>query len=162
MLFDYYYTGLVVFADRYIHDMEMAEDIVQSVFVRLWENRQAIKSSSIRHYLANAVKNNCIDLIRKNETREKYARRQIDREKEYGGDFWAESELERMIETAVGNLPARCREIFIMSRYEGLKSNEIAEKLQLSQRTVETQITKALKILRKELKDYLFQLFLTF
>ncbi|WP_423129939.1 RNA polymerase sigma-70 factor [Gaoshiqia sp. Z1-71] len=162
LLFEYYYTGLVVFADRYLHDTELAEDIVQSAFVRLWENRQAIKSPSVRYYLASAVKNSCIDLIRKNETQKKYAQRQTFQETDHGNDFWAESELQQLIETAIGNLPQRCREIFILSRYDGMKSHEIAQKLQLSQRTVETQITNALKILRKELKDYLFQLFLTF
>lgn len=162
MLFEYYYTGLVVFANRYMHDIEMAEDIVQSVFVRLWENKHAIKSPSIRYYLANAVKNNCVDLIRKRETQVKYAQRQAFQAVDHGDNFWAENELEQMIEKAISNLPARCREIFVMSRYEGLKSNEIARKLQLSQRTVETQIAKALKILRKDLKDYLLQFFLTF
>lgn len=162
LLFEYYYTGLVVFADRYLHDLEMAEDIVQSVFVRLWENRQAIKSTSIRHYLANAVKNNCIDLIRKKETEKKYTQRQTLQSTVQESDFWAENELAQMIETAINNLPPRCREIFILSRYEGLKSHEIAQRLQLSHHTVETQITKALRILRKDLKDYLFQFFFTF
>ena len=162
MLFEYYYTGLVVFADRYIHDMELSEDIAQSAFVHLWENKHAIKSASIRYYLANAVKNNCVDLIRKKETQEKYIQRQEKHSPDHGTEFWAESELEQMIENAISNLPPRCREIFILSRIEGLSSHEIAQKLQLSQRTVETQITKALKVLRKELKDYLFQLFITF
>lgn len=162
MLFEYYYTGLVVFADRYLHDTELAEDIVQSAFVRLWENRQAIKSPSVRLYLASAVKNSCIDLIRKNETQKKYAQRQTFQEADHGNDFWAESELQQMIQSAIDRLPPRCREIFILSRYEGLKSHEIAQKLQLSQRTVETQITNALKILRKDLKDYLFQFLFTF
>ncbi|MGQ8336120.1 RNA polymerase sigma-70 factor [Sunxiuqinia sp. A32] len=162
LIFDYYYTGLVVFADKYMHDIELSEDIVQSVFVKLWENREYIRSSSIKSYLSSAVKNNCIDLIRKKETQDKYVQRQksigIDSEHE----FWAEHELQKMVEDSIRKLPSRCREIFKMSRYDGLKSIEIADKLGISQRTVETQITKALKILRKDLKDYLFQLFLTF
>lgn len=162
LLFDYYYTGLVVFADRYMHDLELSEDIVQSVFVRLWENRQSIQSSSIRYYLSSAVKNNCIDLIRKKETQEKYVRRQLSGNADSGADFWAESELEQMIEKSIANLPPRCAEIFRMSRFDGLKTHEIAEKLQLSNRTVETQISNALKVLRKDLKDYLFQFFFTF
>ena len=162
LLFDYYYTGLVVFADRYMHDLELSEDIVQSVFVRLWENRQSIQSSSIRYYLSSAVKNNCIDLIRKKETQEKYVRRQLSGNVDSGADFWAESELEQMIEKSIANLPPRCAEIFRMSRFDGLKTHEIAEKLQLSNRTVETQISNALKVLRKDLKDYLFQFFFTF
>ncbi len=162
MLFEYYYTGLVVFADRYIHDLELSEDIVQSVFVRLWENRQLLKSASIRYYLSSAVKNNCIDQIRKKETQEKYTRRQSPGDFENGIDFWAETELEQLIEKSISDLPPRCAEIFRMSRFEGLKSSEIAKKLQLSQRTVEVQITNALKVLRKDLKDYLFQFLLTF
>ena len=162
MLFDYYYTGLVVFADRYLHDMELSEDIVQSVFVRLWENRYSIQSSSIRYYLSSAVKNNCIDLIRKKETQEKYTRRFLSNNITSGTDFWAESELEQMIEKSIANLPPRCAEIFRMSRFDGMKTHEIAEKLQLSNRTVETQISNALKILRKDLKDYLFQFLFTF
>lgn len=162
LIFDYYYTGLVVFADRYLHDMELSEDIVQSVFVRLWENRHSIQSSSIRYYLSSAVKNNCIDLIRKKETQEKYVRRQMAGEIDHGADFWAESELEQMIEKSIANLPHRCAEIFRMSRFEGLKTHEIAEKLNLSNRTVETQISNALKSLRKDLKDYLFQFLFTF
>ena len=161
-LFEYYYSSLAVYADHYLHDLEASEDIVQSVFVKLWENRSTIKAASIRFYLLNSVRNGCIDQLRKEETREKYIQRQIYQTKNTVDDFWAESELEKMIETAISKLPSRCREIFLLSRFEGLKSKEIARKLQLSQRTVETQITNALKILRKELKGYLFQLFFIF
>ncbi len=157
-LFDYYYSSLVIYADRYMHDQNAAEDIVQSVFVRMWENRLEIKAASIRFHLVSSVKNRCIDLIRKEGTQGKYIRRQMNQQNLQEGEFWAESELREMIETAIAKLPARCREIFILSRFEGLKSKEIAQRLDLSQRTVETQITHALKILRNDLKDYLFQL----
>ncbi len=154
-LFEYYYSGLVIYADHFLNNLESAEDIVQSVFVRLWENRTSINSSSIRFYLLNSTRNSCIDQIRKKETRDKYISRQIYQSGHFTNDFWAEHELEKMIETAIEKLPLRCQEIFKMSRVDGLKSKEIAQKLQISQRTVETQITNALKILRKELKDYL-------
>jgi RNA polymerase sigma-70 factor (ECF subfamily) len=101
-------------------------------------------------------------VIRKSATREKYIQRQIRQPSSVGEDFRAESELKEMIETAIGKLPPKCREIFELSRFEGLSSKEIAQKLQLSQRTVETHITHALKILRKELKDYLFHFFFIF
>jgi RNA polymerase sigma-70 factor (ECF subfamily) len=161
-LFEYYYSSLVIYADHFLHDQEAAEDIVQSVFVRMWENRLEIKAASIRFHLISAVKNSCIDLIRKEATQGKYIRRQASQTINFENDFWAESELKEMIETAIGKLPPRCREIFILSRFEGLKSKEIAERLNLSQRTVETQITNALKVLRNDLKDYLFQLFFIF
>lgn len=161
-LFDYYYSSLVIFADRYLHNQESAEDIVQSVFVKMWENREALKAVSIRFHLVNSVRNSCLDVIRKSGTREKYIQRQLHQSFHAGEDFWAESELKEMIETAIGKLPPKRREIFMLSRFEGLNSKEIAQKLQLSQRTVETHITHALKILRKELKDYLFQFFFIF
>lgn len=162
LLFNYYYSGLVIYADHFLFDLDMAEDVVQSVFVRLWENRQSIQSASVRYYLVNAVKNNCIDIIRKEETRKKYNQRQTNRDTEYAGEFWAETELREMIEKSMNKLAPKCREIFILHRYENLKSKEIAERLQLSPRTVETQIFKASKLLREDLKDYLFQLLFIF
>ncbi len=162
ILFNYYYSGLVIYADRFLHDLGMAEDVVQTVFVRLWENRQAVRSASVRYYLVNSVKNNCIDIARKEETRKKYNQHQINQPLNFQGEFWAETELREMIEKSINKLPARCREIFILNRYDNLKSKEIAQRLHLSPRTVEAQILKALKILRKDLKDYLFQLFLIF
>ena len=161
-LFDYYYSGLVIFADRYLRDQESAEDVVQSVFVKMWENRETLKMASVRSHLVSSVRNSCIDVIRKSATREKYIQRQIHQSTPVEEDFRAESELKEMIETAIGKLPPKCREIFELSRFEGLSSKEIAQKLQLSQRTVETHITHALKILRKELKDYLFHFFFIF
>ncbi len=162
IIFNHYYSGLVIYAEHFLYDQGMAEDIVQTTFVGLWENRQAIKSASIRHYLINSVKNKCIDILRKEETRKKYNQRQITQNINYQGAFWTESELREMIESSVNKLPPKCREIFILNRYENLKSKEIAQRLQLSPRTVETQILKALKLLRKDLKDYLFQLFFIF
>ena len=155
-LFEYYYSGLVIYADRFLDNPEAAEDVVQSVFVGLWENRKNINTSSLRLYLLNSTKNRCIDQIRKKKTKDKYILRQTYQSGHSTNDFWTEHELEKLIKTAIGKLPSRCRKIFELSRVEGLKSKEIAQKLQLSQRTVETQITNALRILRKELKDYLF------
>jgi RNA polymerase sigma-70 factor (ECF subfamily) len=162
LLFNFYYSGLVVYAGHFIHDLEMAEDVVQSVFMGLWENRQSIKSSSVRYYLVHAVKNKCIDIIRKEETWKKFNDRQLTRDKDYQGEFWAETELREIIRKSIDKLPPKCREIFVLNRYDNLKSKEIAEKLQLSPRTVETQILKASKLLREDLKDYLFQLLLFF
>jgi len=162
MLFNYFYSGLVIYADHYLHDLGMAEDVAQTAFVRLWENRESLKSTSIRCYLVNSVKNNCIDIIRKEETRNKYNQRQINNHIYYEGEFLAEIELREMIENSINKLPPRCREIFILNRYENLKSKEIANRLKISSRTVETQILKAMKLLREDLKDYLFQLFFIF
>jgi RNA polymerase sigma-70 factor (ECF subfamily) len=162
MLFNYYYSGLVVYAGHFLRDPEIAEDVVQSVFIGLWENKRSIKSSSVRHYLVHSVKNKCIDLIRKEETRKKYINRQQNQDADYQGEFYAETELREIIQRSIDKLPPKCREIFVLSRFENMKSKEIAEKLQLSPRTVETQILKASKLLREELKEYLYQLLLLF
>jgi RNA polymerase sigma-70 factor (ECF subfamily) len=156
MLFNYYYSGLVVYAAHFLHDPDMSEDVVQSVFIGLWENRQSIQSLSVRQYLVHSVKNKCIDLIKKEETRKKYTSRQLNLDAVYQGEFYTETELREIIRKSIDKLPPKCREIFILSRFDNLKAKEIAIKLELSPRTVETQILKASKLLREELKDYLF------
>ncbi len=163
MIFMHYYSGLVVYADRIVKNLEISEDIVQSIFLRFWEGREEIEIRSIRNYLLQSVKNRCIDHLRSLEIRNRYANRTLGQNlHEAGEDFFVKSELQQMVETSLDKLPSRCREIFIMSRFENLKMAEIADKLNLSKRTVETQISKALKILRVELKDYLTLIFLYF
>lgn len=160
ILFNYYYSGLVVYAAHFLHDPDMSEDVVQSVFIGLWENRRSIQSPSVRQYLVHSVKNRCIDLIRKEETRKKYTSRQLNQDADYQGEFYAETELREIIRKSIDKLPPKCREIFVLSRFDNLKAKEIAIKLELSPRTVETQILKASKLLREELKDYLFSFLL--
>lgn len=156
MVFKYYYSGLVIYADQILNNIPVSEDIVQSVFMKLWETRQTLEIRSFRSYFIQCVKNSCVDHLRKQEVKNKYSREITDNPQfEMQEDLWTKTELEELIQQAIGKLPQRCREIFLMSRIEGLKTAEIAEKLQLSGRTVETQISKALKILRLELADYL-------
>ncbi|MBK5215144.1 MAG: RNA polymerase sigma-70 factor, partial [Flavobacteriaceae bacterium] len=134
----------------------VSEDIVQSVFMKLWETRQSLEIRSFRSYFIQCVKNSCIDVLRSQEVINKYSSQsQNFPQFEMQEDLWTKTELEEVINLAIDKLPPRCREIFLMSRMENLKTAEIAEKLQLSGRTVETQISNALRILRVELADYL-------
>ncbi len=156
MVFKYYYSGLVVYADLILKNIPLSEDIVQTVFMKLWENRQSLEIRSFRSYLIQCVKNSCIDHLRNQQVKSKYKVHNEDfQQVELPEDLWTKNELEELIHQVIDKLSPRCREIFILSRVDNLKIAEIAEKLQLSGRTVETQISKALKIFRVELAEYL-------
>lgn len=156
--FNYYYPGLCVFAQKIIALPEQqAKDIVQDVFVKFWNDREKLDiRTSIRSYLFVSVRNRCMDVLRK-----KNRSLQLNEISE-GQDVADESfetyilsELESLFNQSLDKLPERCREVFELSRLHGLKNREIAEKLSLSEKTVENQMTKALRVLREELKDYL-------
>lgn len=157
-IFHYYYSGMVVFAMKYVNEKSIAEDIVQDFFVQLWIKREKIDiNTSLKSYFFVSLKNRCIDYLRK---KEKQNSTTTDAIGEIGKltderNLLIESELRNHINTAIDKLPPACREIFIMNRFEGLKASQIAEKRGTSIRTVETQIARALKIMRKELAPYL-------
>jgi RNA polymerase sigma-70 factor (ECF subfamily) len=156
LVFNYYYSGLVVYADQIIKNMAVSEDIVQSVFMKLWETREAIEIRSFRSYFIQCVKNRCIDHLRSQQTKQRLDNRIPDANNlVMDEDLWTKNELSELLENSIEDLPPRCREIFKMSRYENLKIAEIADQLNISKRTVETQISKALKVLRVKLADYI-------
>jgi len=157
-IFHYYYSGLVVFVQKYVPDQDVAEDIVQALFVKLWISRAELSiNSSLKSYLFSSVKNRCIDYIRHEDTKGKVEKKLIERLSGITDErnLLVESELREKINSAMEKLPPVCREVFYMNRFEGLKPAEIAEKKDISVRTVETHIGKALKILRIELAGYL-------
>lgn len=163
LVFNFYYSGLVVFADQIIKNTSISEDIVQNVFMKLWETRETIDIRSFRSYFIQCVKNRCIDHLRSQQVKNKFDNRVPESDLlVMDEDLWTKTELSDLIEQSVESLPPRCREIFRMSRYENLKIAEIADRLNISKRTVETQISKALKILRIKLSDYLSFLTLIF
>jgi len=156
--FNYYYPGLCVYAQKMISlPEEEARDIVQDVFVKFWNDCKKLDIQfSIRSYLFVAVKNRCFDVLRKKNRNIKV--QEISNEYDIADEAFETyilSELETLFNKSLTKLPERCREVFELSRLHGLKNREIAAKLNLSEKTVENQITKALHILREELKDYL-------
>lgn len=156
LVFKYYYSGLVVYADQIIKDTSVSEDIVQSVFLKLWENRESIEIRSLHAYFTQCVKNRCIDYLRNQQVRQRFDNQGANVEAvDFEDDLWTKTELNELIESAIDELPPRCQEIFRMSRYDNLKISEIADKLSISKRTVETQISKALKLMRVKLIDYI-------
>lgn len=157
MLFMRYYPLLCAYAKRFV-DFDDGQEIVQDVMVWLWENRamQVIESSP-KNYLFKAVKNRCLTLINRNELKQRIVDTiSVNMQAQYEDpDFYVVEELARNIETALARLPESYREAFEMNRFQHMTYSEIAEKLDVSSKTVDYRIQQALKILRTELKDYL-------
>ncbi|MBZ4677164.1 MAG: polymerase sigma-70 factor [Anaerophaga sp.] len=156
-LFDTYYQVLVAFANRYVEDLDSSRNIVQDVFVGLYDKREIINiHTSLKAHLYQSVRNRALNhLKREKMQREHHGRMQ--RELNERTDFdetWAISELEGRIAKVVNDLPSQCRKIFVMSRQDGIPNSDIAEQLSISKRTVETQISKALKRIREDLKAH--------
>ena len=164
LLFRFYYAGLVTFATQIVLDAGDAEEIVQDFFVRLWVGRQGIKNSgSLKNYLFTSIKNSSLNFLKKEKISEKIRadlKYLAENDSLYDPDLFIVSDLQTHIKTAFSKIPPRAREIFTLSRQNGLSNADIAEKLCISKRTVETQISNALKILREELKDYMLMLLL--
>ena len=156
-LFHKYYGHLCLYATKIIKDDPAAEEIVQDFFVKIWEKREHLNiETSTKNYLFRSVKNLCINYIQHNKTKIRYAQKVIsETENNYAdNDSYPEIELSQIIEESINSLPEKRKEIFRLSRQEGLKYHEIADKLNISIKTVETQITLALKTLRDKLKNY--------
>lgn len=156
--FDWYYKDLVLFAGNYIRNLPQCEDIVQTVFIRLWEERAGLRiESSLKSYLIRAVRNTCLDYIRHRNVRDRY-RAYVFRTGILGEcdteHYILHSELQYRFKKALERLPEEQRLCFEMSRMEGIRYEEIAERLHISVRTVENRIGEALRQLKLELKDF--------
>jgi RNA polymerase sigma-70 factor, ECF subfamily len=158
-VFRKHYQALCNYACGILKDMDDAEEVVQSIFMKFWEQREGIEINvSLKSYLYRAVHNTCLNRLKHLKIQEVH--------KQYVGNYYEENhdsateimdkvELENRIADALEKLPEQCRLIFKMSRFEELKYQEIADKLGLSIKTIENQIGKALRIMRAELADYL-------
>jgi len=155
-LFKTHFKPLCGFANKYLQDIDLAKEIVHDVFVKLWEKREQIDmNKAVKSYLYTAVNNKSLNHIRDNK---KFVDSEqiIENETDWNySDNLVELEIQEKITATLDSLPPKCREVFKLSRYENLKYKEIAEKLDISQKTVETHMSKALKALRKNLSEYL-------
>jgi RNA polymerase sigma-70 factor, ECF subfamily len=158
-VFRKHYQALCNYACGILKDMDDAEEVVQSIFLKFWEQRQEIEINvSLKSYLYRAVHNTCLNRLKHlkiQETYRQYVGEYLDVTYDTATETLDKYELESRISEALEKLPEQCRIIFKMSRFEELKYQEIANQLGLSIKTVENQIGKALKIMRTELADYL-------
>lgn len=158
-LFKEYYQILTVFANKYVKDFETAKEIVQDLFVHLYEKRDKLNiKSSLKSYLFRSTHNRSLNYINAEKIRNKYVEHVKFTSNNTDNSIENEvnkTELEHELYKAIGDLPPKCQTIFKLNRFEGFSNKEIAEKLSLSKRTIETQISKALKILRIKMKPFL-------
>ena len=153
-LFNVYCQRLINFSRRYVQEKEIAENIVQDLFVNLWINRKKLDyTKSIKSYLFTAVKNNSYKYLRHLNVERSYSLLKSEEGVEHNPQSSIEVfEKNEEVKQVIEKLPDKCREIFVMSKFDNLKYSEIANILGISIKTVETQMGRALKKLRENLK----------
>ncbi len=172
-LFKSYYPRLRGYAIRFVKDEETVRDIIQECFLHFWEKRAYLTSLSLSSLLFAIVRNGCLNYLKHQAVVEKHQLEYLadiqGEERLYTADFCVDAEyklltdeLQEQIDLVIGRLPRRCREVFILSRFEGLKNREIAEKFQISLTAVEVHISKALQIFSRHFKEkYPIDIYLT-
>lgn len=159
MLFRTYYQPLCNYAFTFVQDKDEAEEIVQSTFLSLWEKKQTLEiRTAVKPYLYAMVRNASLNVLKHEKVKKEHAEVTMavgERSIESVARTVMASELESRIYKAMDALPEQCRLVFKLSRFEELKYSEIAEQLNISVKTVENHMGKALKIMREQLRDYL-------
>ncbi|MFV0270146.1 MAG: RNA polymerase sigma-70 factor [Macellibacteroides fermentans] len=167
-----YWPRMFKFALIYTQNNETSQELVQDTFLVLWNNRAILKdNTNLITYLMVVLRNKCLNLLEQTRIRQLYIE-EIDDETIYqrtnlyvlqdeASQIVESEDLHKAIERALSKLPEKTREIFMLSRYDGLKNQQIAETKNISQKTVEYHISKALQILKEELpQDYWIWIFL--
>ena len=157
-VFRHYYSPMVRFCIRYVADSDIASEIVQDLFVKLWSNREKISfNTSFESYMLTSVRNSAITYINKERAHNEAHLRVFSEESDNTdpSETLQSNNLEESYRQILKDMPDKRREVFLASRYDGLKYSEIAEKLGISQKTVEAQMTAAIKQLKDGLKPYL-------
>jgi len=168
-VFRFWYEPLVHFAEEYISDLESARNIVQNIFMKLWEKHELVNpDSNLKSYLYMATRNACLSHLRHIKVESSYFEKAIKNNEDLQLNYEALEELkleqidfsnlEKLIQDTIDSLPERCRQVFLMSRYEEMKNKEIAEKLNISVKAVEANITRAITKLRENTREYLPEL----
>jgi RNA polymerase sigma-70 factor (ECF subfamily) len=158
LVFRMYYPDLCGFAIKYVQRQDLAEEMVQDVFYKLWEKLDSLViSSNLKSYLYTSVRNAAFNHFKHQEVVNAYEAASVafQRDTSTAVDVLEVKELQTQIDSAINRLPERCREVFNLSRIEGKSYKEIAAQLEISVKTVENQMGKALKTLRVEFGTYL-------
>lgn len=161
------HAPLYFYAVKFVQNNEVAKDMVQDAFLGLLDTVGKANISNVKSYLYQAVRNNCLNYIKHTYIENSFAefeKQRAEREIAFydSHQTLVEKELHQQLSEAIAKLPKKYETVFRMSRYEGLKNKEIAEKLGISVRTVETQIHRALVYLRKSLANQSINLFVLF
>jgi RNA polymerase sigma-70 factor (ECF subfamily) len=157
-IFRRYYTPMTRFCVRFVADGDQAAEIVQDLFVKLWTNRERVTfNSSFESYMLRAVRNSAITYINKERAHTDVNTRIYTDESDANdpSETLQSNNLEASYQKILATMPEKRREVFLASRFDGLKYSEIAEKMSLSQKTVEAHMSAAIKQLREGLKEYL-------
>jgi RNA polymerase sigma-70 factor (ECF subfamily) len=155
-LINTYHHKLCVYANSLVKNIYSAEDIVQNVFIKVWEQRARLKSDhAIKSFLYKLAYNEFIDLYRKNQSLFSLEKMYYDALNSVVLEDDSESfqRILQVVNKKIESLPPKCKEVFVLSKKEGLTNIEIAEHLEVSIKTVEAQITKAFSILRSSLEE---------
>jgi RNA polymerase sigma-70 factor (ECF subfamily) len=144
---------------KYVKDLDEARNLVHEVFITIWEKFDSLPSdTNYRSYLYTAVRNRCLNHLR--DTKKHLSIEKAEHKMTEETSSMETAELEREIELAINSLPEKCRMVFEFSRMEGLKYGEIAEKMGISVKTVEAQMSKALTVLRAHLSEFMSLIFI--
>jgi len=164
LVFKTHYKNLYVYALTMLKDEDEAEETVQQVFFKLWERSEQLNiDGPVAAYLYRAVHNESLNFLKHQKVKESHRLHvaySMKNKSEQPQEKILSKELENKFKDALNELPEQCRTVFQLSRFENLKYKEIAEKLQISVKTVENHMGKALKLLRIHLIDFLSLLFL--
>lgn len=165
-VFRQHYQPLCNYVFSIIKDLDEAEEVVQTVFYTIWNKRESLEISvSLKSYLYRAAHNDCLNRLKHQKIKKNYAGdylKTAEHATEDASKTLQAKELNKKIQEAIDALPEQCRIVFKLSRFENLKYSEIAAQLDISVKTVENHMGKALKVLRERLKDYLPLLFIFF
>ena len=169
-IYEKYFRRIQSFSFQFIYDHDEAENLAQEALLHLWQNRESIDSiNGIQSFLYTYAKSKCLNMIRHNKVKDKFKsevlnkkERELDIEilNSIQFDTLELTELERLIQESINDLPPKTREVFIKKRFEDKKNAEIADEMQVTLKAVEAHMTKALKILKLKLSDYMFFLFI--
>ena len=156
VLFDTYYEKLYLFAEKYIYDSDKAHDIVQDVFLKIWENAERLElTSSIQHYLFASVRNGCLNYLKslqiEDRNNRKYMEAYIESQNVYMVD---DEELLARIRQVLDELPEKCREVCLLRFVEGYKYAEIAARLDMNENTVKAQLHRGMERLKQAFATY--------
>ncbi|WP_439183766.1 RNA polymerase sigma-70 factor [Carboxylicivirga taeanensis] len=162
MIFTELQPALVSYAKEYVIDADMAANLVQEAFLGLWERRNGIKEGTVLNaYLFKSVRNNCLNYLRHLKVADRYVGQvsvmslNYEALKDKSAERLLEAEIMERLHAAIDKMTPQCRNVFVLSRFEGRSYKEIAQELGVAEKTVENQMGKALKVARKELQEFL-------